>query len=282
MKKLILGTLVAFVAVSCNQKKIEQLQYQKDSIQQEKDLVVKERDSFLEIISEVQANFSTIKEVELGIIDQTQGEGVNSQSKARIQEDFQFITNKIQESKARIAQLEADLEQSQGQAAHYRGLVANLRKDLETRTKDVADLKAQLEEKNIKIEELSTEVASLSQTKDSLSMLSEKQIAAIKAQDTEINTGWYIVGKKSDLKAKGLKESDLKTSKVDKNKFTEIDIREFTELDLGSKKAQLYTSHPESSYSLEKKSADDKNLVLKIKDYKSFWSNSKTLIIQVN
>ena len=97
-----------------------------------------------------------------------------------------------------------------------------------------------------------------------------------------MNSGWYVIGKKSDLKAKGLKEGDLKTAKVNKSNFTKIDIREFSELDLGSKKAKLYTSHPESSYSLVKRSADDKNLILKIKDHKSFWANSRILVVQIN
>ena len=283
MKKLILGTLVVFMAVSCNQKKIERLEYEKDSILQVKDQIVQERDAFLEIISEVQSNFRTIKEIELGIIDQTHGtEGVNNTSKARIREDFQLITDKIQESKDRIEQLEADLHRSQGQTAHYRGLLANLQKDLEVRTQEIAELKAQLEEKDLRIEALSDRVTSLNQSKDSLSSLSTKQIAAIKAQDDELNAGWYIVGKKSDLKAKGLKEGDLKTTKINKGNFKKIDIREFSVLDLGSKKAKLYTSHPASSFSLEKKSATDKNLVLKINDYKSFWANSRTLIIEIN
>ena len=283
MRKLILGTLVVLMAASCNQKKIEQLQFQRDSIQQEKDLVVKERDSFLEIISEIQSNFTAIKEVELGIIDQTQGvEGLNSASKARIQEDLQFITNKIQENKDRIAQLESDLKKAQGSAAHYKNLVASLQKDLEIRTQEIAELKAQLELKDLEIEKLGSQVVNLSNSKDSLSTLSAKQFAAIKAQEEELNGGWYIIAKKSDLKAKGLKEGALKTARLDKGKFKQIDIREVKEIDLGSKKAKLYSSHPAASYSLEKTSATDKNLVLKIKDVKSFWANTRYLIVQIN
>jgi len=281
MRKLILGTLVAFMAVSCNQKKIEHLEFQRDSIQQEKDLVVKERDAFLEIISEIQSNFTTIKEVELGIIDQAQ-EGINNDSRARIQEDMQFITNKLQENRDRIAKLEEDLKKSQGQAAHYRGLVANLQKDLEIRIKEIAELKAQIEEKDLKIEELSSKVVSLSSSKDSLSTLSAKQLAAIKAQEEEINGGWYLISKKNDLKDKGMKEGALKTTKFDKSKFKKIDIREVKEFDLGTAKTpKLYTSHPESSYTITNKSATDKTKVLKITDYKSFWANSRYLIVQI-
>ena len=253
MRKLILGTLVALATISCNQKKIEALE---NRVMQDSIKIVgieKERDAFIEIISEVQSNFRTIKEVELGILSDAKGtEVVNSDSKARIQEDFQTITSKLQANKARIEELEQSLTTAQGEASRYRGLVAGLKRDLETRTKEVNALKAELEAKNIKIQELDSAVLALNQTRDSLTSLSQKQIAAIQAQDEELNSGWYIVAKKSDLKAKGLKEGALKTAKINKSSFKKIDIREFTELKIDSKKPKLYSSHPASSYTLEK------------------------------
>ena len=53
MRKLILGTLVAFAAVSCNQKKIEALENRvmEDSLKIVS--IEQERDAFIEIISEV-------------------------------------------------------------------------------------------------------------------------------------------------------------------------------------------------------------------------------------
>ena len=111
-----------------------------------------------------------------------------------------------------------------------------------------------MEEKDIKIKELDELVESLNSTRDSLNNLADQQIAAIKAQDEELNSAWYIIGTKKELKAKGLKEGDLKKAKINKSIFTKVDVRELSELDLGSKKAKLYTSHPENSYSLTKKS----------------------------
>ena len=283
MKKLILGILVAFMAISCNQKKIEALENRvaQDSIKIVE--IERERDAFLEIISEVQSNFRTIREVELGIIDQTHGvEGITGEGRIRIQEDFDLIRDKIQESRYRIEQLEEDLKKSQGQTAHFRNLVAGLRNELEVRTQEIAELKAQLELKDMQIAQLDRQVASLGYSKDSLASLSDKQIAAIRLQEEELNAGWYVIGTKKELQAKGLKEGDLKTAKFNRGNFKKVDTREFKEIDLGAKKAKLYTFHPTNSYSIEKKSATDKNLVLKIKDQKSFWSSSKYLIIQIN
>ena len=219
----------------------------------------------------------------MGIIQNVEGaEGVTSESKEKIQESFQSISEYIANSKKQIDQLEADLASAKQSAASFKGIVAGLKRDLKERTEEIQKLKTQLEEKDIKIAELDKAVSNLQSMQDSLSKVSAQQAAAIKAQDEELNTAWYIIGTKKDLKAKGLKEGDLKTARVNKSIFTKVDIREFTGLDLGSKKAKLYTSHPESSFSLDKKSATEKTLVFKIKDYSSFWASSRILVIQID
>ena len=283
MKKVVFGALIALLTVSCNQEEIKRLTFQRDSIQQVKDQTEAQMNDYLATIMLVQSNIKNIKETEMGIIQNVEGaEGVTSESKERIQESFQSISEYIANSKKQIDQLEADLASAKQSAASFKGIVAGLKRDLKERTEEIQKLKTQLEEKDIKIAELDKAVLNLQSMQDSLSKVSAQQAAAIKAQDEELNTAWYIIGTKKDLKAKGLKEGDLKTARVNKSIFTKVDIREFTGLDLGSKKAKLYTSHPESSFSLDKKSATEKTLVFKIKDYSSFWASSKILVIQID
>jgi chromosome segregation ATPase len=282
MRKIFLGVLIALLATSCNQKKIDHLTYQVDSVIQVKNKVEEEKNYFLQVIAEVQSNFEQIKTSELGIIDQSQStEGISTDDKALIQQNFDLIRNKLQENRDKIAQIEEDLKKSKGEVSAVRAIVKNLRLDLEKKSQEIELLKNQLLEKDAKILELDSMVVSLNQTRDSLNMVAAQQISAIQAQDEELNTAWYIIGTKKELKSKGLKEGDLKTANVNKSIFTKIDIRDFAELDLGSKKAKLYTSHPASSYSLTKKSDKDKELMFKIKDYPSFWSNSRILVIQI-
>jgi chromosome segregation ATPase len=283
MRKIFLGVMVVVLATACNQKQIEHLNYQIDSIETAKSKVEEEKNYFLQIIAEVQSNFEQIRTTELGIIDQAQDtEGMSKDDKALIQQNFDIIRNKLQENRDKIAKLEEDLKKAKGETAAVRQIIKNLRSDLEKKDKEIDLLKAQLQEKDEKILELDNLVTSLNLTKDSLNMVAAQQISAIQAQDEELNTAWYIIGTKKDLKNKGLKEKDLKTGKINKSIFTKIDIRDFSELDLGSKKAKVYTSHPQSSYSLTKKSDKDKELVFKIKDYPSFWSTSRVLVIQIN
>lgn len=283
MKKVVFGALIALLTVSCNQEEIKRLTFQRDSIQQVKDQTEAQMNDYLATIMMVQSNIKNIKETEMGIIQNVEGaEGVTSESKEKIQESFQSISEYIENSKKQIDQLEADLASAKQSAASFKGIVAGLKRDLKERTEEIQNLKAQLEQKDIKIAELDKAVERLNSMQDSLNKVSSQQAAAIKAQDEELNTAWYIIGTKKDLKAKGLKEGDLKTARVNKSIFTKVDVREFDGLDLGSKKAKLYTSHPESSYSLDKKSATEKTLVFKIKDYSSFWANSRILVIQID
>ncbi|MCQ2219320.1 MAG: hypothetical protein MJZ33_12720 [Paludibacteraceae bacterium] len=283
MKKVVFGALIALLTVSCNQEEIKRLTFQRDSIQQVKDQTEAQMNDYLATIMMVQSNIKNIKETEMGIIQNVEGaEGVTSESKEKIQESFQSISEYIENSKKQIDQLEADLASAKQSAASFKGIVAGLKRDLKERTEEIQNLKTQLEQKDIKIAELDKAVERLNSMQDSLNKVSSQQAAAIKAQDEELNTAWYIIGTKKDLKAKGLKEGDLKTARVNKSIFTKVDVREFDGLDLGSKKAKLYTSHPESSYSLDKKSATEKTLVFKIKDYSSFWANSRILVIQID
>ena len=62
-----------------------------------------------------------------------------------------------------------------------------------------------------------------------------------------------------------------------KDQFIEIDINEVTDILIGSKKAQLGTSHTEGSYEFEEAEGQITKLV--ILDPVEFWSVSKFLVI---
>ena len=173
------------------------------------------------------------------------------------------------------------MSKAQGNAAYFRGLVSGLQKDLKEKEKTMKELKAQLEDKDIKIASLSSSLDSMTIKRDSVLQVAAQQQATMEAQDAQLNTAYYFIGDKATLKQKGLREKLLKSASINPSICTAVDIRNFNELELNSKKAFLLTSHPLNSYKLVQKSEDDKNLVLKITNYSSFWANSKYLIIQV-
>lgn len=280
MKKVVLGAFVALFAVSCNQDKIDALTQQVDSLQQVNDMNEQKMNSYFALITEVQSNLRNIKQTELGILDEAQGsEGVNADSKQKIQQDFESIHRAFQDSRTKLDSMENALKKAEGKLPYLRGLVAGLQKDLKASEKTIKDLKAQLDEKNIKIASLDSTVASISAIRDSINEVNVANMAAIQQQDEELNTAYYFLANKKTLKEKGLK--NLQGATINESLCTKVDIREFKELPLGARKAVILTNHPTNSYSLVKSPGDDKNLILKITNYKTFWSVSKKLVIQV-
>ena len=282
MKKAILFAGVALVAAtSCNpwQGEIDQANKTSDSL---RTVLAEERQisqQMSDLFEEVNANMKQIKEVELGVLNDKGQEG--GTNKATIQEDFKLISERIQQSNQKINELEEKLAKSNGQLNGLRGTIGKLKKQLAESQAEMAKLKEELEAKNIKIADLENMNIAANARIDSVNAVSAQQAAAIAAQDAELNAVYYLAADKATLKNKGLLERALKKGgDIRSSDFTKVDKRDFTELDLKTKKAVILSRHPLTSYTLLPKSAEDKTLVLKIKDFNRFWSTSDYLIIQ--
>ena len=282
MKKAILFASVALVAAtSCNpwQGEIDQANKTSDSL---RTVLAEERQisqQMSDLFEEVNANMKQIKEVELGVLNDKGQEG--GTNKATIQEDFKLISERIQQSNQKINELEEKLAKSNGQLNGLRGTIGKLKKQLAESQAEMAKLKEELEAKNIKIADLENQNSIAIQRIDSVNNVSAQQAAAIAAQDAELNAVYYLAADKATLKNKGLLERALKKGgDIRTSDFTKVDKRDFTELDLKTKKAVILSRYPLTSYTLLPKSAEDKTLILKIKDYNRFWSTSDYLIIQ--
>ena len=281
MKKVILFAAVALMAAtSCNpwQGEIDQANKSRDSL---KTILEEERqvnNQLSELFDVVNENVRDIKNVQ-GLLDDNGQEG--KMDKNSIQEDFKLISERMKQSEEKINDLEEKLKKSNGQLAGLRGTVSKLKKQLAESQAEMTKLKEELEAKNIKIQDLENKHIAAMASRDSVEAISAQQAAAIAAQDAELNAVYYLAADKATLKAKGLLEKALKKGgDVRSSDFTKVDKRDFTELALNSKKAIIISRHPLTSYTLLPKSAEDKTLVLKIKDYNKFWSTSDYLIIQ--
>ena len=130
------------------------------------------------------------------------------------------------------------------------------------------------------IAELDKTVNSLNDNVSSLQTESSKKTETINAQDKQLNTAWYVVGTKKELKDQHIIDgSHVLESNFNKNYFTKIDIRIEKEVKLYSKSAKILTMHPSSSYTLQRDA--NKMYVLRINNPQLFWSTSKYLVIQV-
>ena len=201
----------------------------------------------------------------------------------------------MEENKAQIAKLQAQLKNSNYNSAQMKKAVAALTAELNAKQQRIEELQTELASKNIRIQELdaavtglSTEkeeltaaVSDLSVAKETLAAENEAKAKTVAEQEKSLNAAWFVFGTKSELKAQKILQSGdvLKSADFNKDYFTQIDIRTTKEIKLYSKRAELLTTHPTGSYELVK---DDKGqLTLKITNPTEFWSVSRYLVIQV-
>ena len=288
MKKLVYAIACALAVASCNQdaaKKAEQIaQQQRDSLEQ----IISQKDNeindMMTTLSDIEEGFREITEAQSRVTLAKQGEGTNTMQ--RIKENFQFIQAQMQQNKELINKLKQQVRESSVKGGQLKKIIDNLTQQLETKDHQLQALREELDRKDIHIAELDEKVASLNTNVTSLKEDNEKKEETITSQDKALHTAWFVFGTKDELKEQRILSKDGLFSKTkllekdfNKDYFTKIDIRIDKEIKLYSKSAQIMTSHPAGSYTLQRDA--NKQFVLRISDPETFWSTSKYLVVLV-
>ena len=281
MKKLVFAIACTLAVASCNQdaaKKAEQAaQQQRDSLEQ----IISQKDNeindMMTTLSDIEEGFREITEAQSRVTLAKQGEGTNTMQ--RIKENFQFIQTQMQQNKELINKLKQQVRESSVKGGQLKKIIDNLTQQLETKDQQLQALREELDRKDIHIAELDEKVANLEED-------NTKKDETISAQDKAINSAWFVFGTKDELKSQNILTKDGLFSKTkvlskdfNKDYFTKIDIRIDKEIKLYSKSAQIMTSHPAGSYTLQPDA--NKQYVLRITDPEAFWSTSKYLVVLV-
>ena len=284
-KTLFLLVSVAMLSSCGEMKRNEALKAENDSLNMELAQREAELDDIMGTLNEVQEGFRLINEAENRVDLQVGAvEGVSVSQKIR--EDMRFIGEKLQANKARIAELEEQLNNSKYASTQLKKTIANLKEELEAKTQQIETLQAELASKNIRIAELDDIIAGLNQSVADLVAENKVKEAMVATQDRALNAAWFVFGTSSELKDQKIitkkflqKKKVLAEDDFNKDYFTQIDIRTDTNINLYSKEAKLLTTHPEGTYQFKK---DDKGqLTLVITNPNKFWSVSRYLVIEV-
>ncbi|HBK33294.1 MAG TPA: hypothetical protein DEG28_10255 [Porphyromonadaceae bacterium] len=270
--------------VSCTNvkesKEYKQLESERDSLLSQSSASDAEVSEMMSVISEVEANFDKIREAEKYISTQSSQSGeMNKDTKARVTENFQMITEVLQRNKKQLAALNKKFENSNSQVASLKNTIDRLNREMQESANRLTELQAELVKKDEQIAQLSSDI-------ESLAVETEQQSSTIQQQDRTLHTAYYVFGTASELKdQKILSGGFLRATRVlqdtfNKEYFLEIDIRDVTQIALYAPKAKLWSTHPDGTYELVKGS--DGNLTLQITDTQRFWSLTKYLIIEVN
>ena len=290
MKKLIimLAAVMALTVTSCDTKKEKQEQTNTadatiDSLKRVIAQTQNESNDLMGTIEQIQEGFRQINEAEGRISSEnSQGEGSDRQA---ILENMAFIQSRMQQNRELIANLREQLRASSRNNTQMKGtleeMVANFEKQLNDKSRQIDSLRSELQQRDVRIAEQDEQITALNENVTNLSSANEQKTRAMAAQEQELNTAYYVFGTKKELREQNiLKRNDvLKSDDFNKDYFTKIDIRVTKIIKLYSKKAELKTSHPAGSYTLDKDAQGQ--YTLRITNPQSFWSVSRYLVIVV-
>ena len=282
MKKLFILAVGAFAMASCNQEAVKKAEavatQQRDSLEQ----IIAQKDNeindMMTTLSDIEEGFREITEAQSRVVLAKQGEGTNT--KQRIKENMQFIQAAMKQNKELINKLKQQVRESSVKGTELKKIIDNLTQQMETKDKQLQTLREELDRKDIHIAELDEKVADLNTNVTNLTADNTEKQQTINTQDKALHTGWFVFGTKKELKEQNILSSgEVLRSNFNKNYFTKIDIRIDKEIKLYSKSAEILTSHPASSYTLQRDA--NKQYVLRITNPEAFWATSKYLVILV-
>ena len=281
MKKVLFLSLCALSLVACKQNKSNvdaAMMHQRDSLNQIISQKESEIDEIMSIVNEIEDGFRQINEAEQRVSIAKQGEGADRAT--QIKENLMFIQSTMQQNRELIDKLNRQMRQSTFKSEQLKRTIENLTEQLAEKDQQIANLMAELDSKNIQISELDEKVANLNENVSNLEKESSEKTETINTQDAQLNTAWFVFGTKSELKEQRiLVDGEVLQADFNKDYFTKIDIRRDKEVKLYSRSAKMLTSHPISSYTLQRDA--NKQYVLRITEPQQFWATSKYLVILV-
>ena len=292
MKKvqiILVSTLLAVAMASCfvSSSKYETVQAERDSLAVVASNATTDYESSLKTLNEIEEALSTIREAENIIMMENQ-EGNTNYAVAQIE----AIDRTIQQNKAKIDELEKQLAEAGSKSKQLNATITRLKNELNEKDTYINNLRqelnvsqAQVAELTGRVENLNENISSLNKNISNLNAQSAEQQATILQQDVALNTVYYIVAPVETLEELGLANKgglfskDKASTDINKGAMIAADKRDLRYIPLNTRKANILTNHPESSYQLTKD--DDNMLSLEIVDQEAFWNKSNYLIISI-
>ncbi len=249
-----------------------------DSLQKVIEQKDNEMNDVMATFNEIQEGFRLIEQAENTVSLMKTGE--QSDRAEQIRMSIRNIQQNMQHNRELISRLQQQVREGSMRSEQMRRAIENLTQQLNDKNQELQHLRAQLEEKDIHIAELDKTVEELNVTVNNLEADSHSKQEKINTQDAQLNTAYYVFGTKKELQTQNIyQKGKVLRSNFNRSYFTKIDIREVKEIKLYSKDAELLTTHPAGSYTLQPDA--QKQYVLRITNAQQFWSTSKYLVILV-
>lgn len=281
---VVLGTVMFMT--SCNngaEARREQMQQERDSLAQVLSQKDGELNEVMTLYNEIEGTIARISEAEGRINVINSDKEVSAEGADIVRENLEFIEQAMAQNKAKIEELQNKVKSGNSMVAKLQETVKALQERVESQQQRIKELEQRLAEKDATINSMQQSLDNLHSDIQTLAQDNEMQKEVSEQQEQKLNEAWFVFGTKKELVEKNILNGGIRKSlnvdDLNKDYFTKIDIRTQTEIKLYSRSVKLISSHPASSYVLEKDSKND--YVLQIKDVESFWSLTRYLVIQV-
>ena len=273
-----------FLVVSCTTKNNEtsnQIDYKLRLEQLEAENIRKDTLLTESIIyfNEIERNLSSIEfnESEIQRLSANK-EGASTTDKQALFEKIKLINELRIENTRKMKSLQKHLDTIDVAQNEFRELISRLQKKIQSKDKTIAILETKLKKGDVKYTELFADF------QDQQRVLEEKEVEN-KEFNNKLNSIFYAIGSEKELEDNDvidLKKKVFGSNKITLNEklndqyFTKANKNDFTELSFNSKKGHLISTHPSSSYVIER---EGKIAKLKIKDSTQFWKFTKYLVV---
>lgn len=284
MKRTLLIVAACSILFSCgnNGKTEAQLQHESDSLKLES--TEAQRDSLLSLVGEISESLTEVSRME-NVITSPDFQSETPQQKRQILANIQALRDELRNRQDKLVQLEARLKKSNN-------FSKELERTIEAQKTLIAEQSAKIDQLQQQLIQANAEIANLNVRVDSLhtevATVTEQKVAAeqhSQAVTNELNTCFYAMGSKSELKAHNLLEkkflgkTKIMEGNFDRSFFTKADKRTLKSINTYAPKAKILTKQPVSSYEINDVGG---NKVINITNPTLFWEKSDFLIIQIN
>lgn len=282
-RHILIPVALAAVLFSCNGNNEKEQQSLAEISKQELATALNERDQLLALVKEVSAGLNEIKQLENIMTVAANQPAENPAQKSRILADMASLKEKIRQRKAQLDEMEGKLQKSTINNKELRETIDALRTQIDSQMDEIESLRKQLTAANEYIGELNNTVDSLNTTVTAVTDERDAAQDASEKFENELNTCFYAVATKSQLKEHNIIESGflrktrLMKGDFDKGFFVISDKRTLTTLPLNASKVKILSNHPEKSYELIDENGQK---TLRITNPDEFWSLSNYLVVQ--
>ena len=281
MKKTLTFISVALVALflgSCveSSEKYKTIVVEKEKSDSTAQILLAERDAANAILRNIEISLQAIYDAE-GMLMVKSENGDMDYSAKLLQ-----IKEVMAENRARLDSLQNALDQSGKNNKSLNAQIKKLKAQLAEKEEIINGLEAQIAEKNDQIAGLNNQVdnlnKNLSDANKEIQNLTDQNLA----QETALNTVYYIGATKKELKNKGiiLSTKNILKSEAPTEEFTKADKRDLNSIVFNTKKAVVLSNHPVDSYNLVKGVDENgkKIVTLEITNPEAFWTVTKYLV----